>query len=73
MSWHGGRKGGIGVLSNFCASAPHLHSFSFLLTTSLFLIYDSFMHYHLKFLGERNVSIQRESLSAKKKKSLSKI
>lgn len=64
----GGGRGGVGVLSNFCASAPHSHSFSSLLTTSLLLIYDSFMHYHSKFLGERNVSIQRESLSAKMKK-----
>lgn len=64
----GGGRGGVGVLSNFCASAPHSHSFSSLLTTSPFLIYDSFMHYHSKFLGERNVSIQRESLSAKMRK-----
>lgn len=30
----GGGRGGVGVLSNFCASAPHSHSFSSLLTTS---------------------------------------
>lgn len=68
MSWHGGRKGGSWGTVKFLCQCPSLTLFLLLAHHVLFLIYDSFMHYHLKFLGERNVSIQRESLSAKMKK-----